>query len=77
MSVVASRVLDVRKPITSRTGAERAHKARDTLLTAQAIVVASGDLYAAAQIEPRIRELNHQISLYYQQHRANSPVGNI
>lgn len=66
MSVTASHVADVGKPITSRSGVNRASKTRQTLATAQAILTASGEHVAAAAMQPAINTLSAQIRTYYQ-----------
>jgi hypothetical protein len=65
--ITRSRVVNTAKPITSRTGVDRAMKARETLATAQAILRAStdGPNYAADAIQPNIDQLSAQIADYY------------
>lgn len=65
-AVTASRVLDTRKPITSRSGVSKAQKARETLATAQAILEASGHSTAAWQLRAPIEELTREIAVYYE-----------
>lgn len=64
-TVTASRVTDTRKPITSRTGADRATKARETLATAQAILIESGQDILADALTPQIERLHREIAVYY------------
>lgn len=64
MSITASHVADVGRPITSRSGVNRASKTRTTLATAQAILKASGE-HAASAMEPAIRTLSERITAYY------------
>lgn len=65
MSVTASHVADVAKPITSRSGVNRASKTRTTLATAQAILTASGEHDAARALNGPIRTLTERIRAYY------------
>lgn len=67
-TVTTSRVIDIRKPITSRTGVDRATKARDTLATAQAILLASGQDLLADALTSQIERLNREIVVYYHHH---------
>lgn len=67
--VTASRVVDTRKPITSRTGASRAQKARQTLYTAMTILRTSGSDYAADLVTRDIVALNQQLKAYYEAER--------
>lgn len=69
-AVTNSRVADARKPITSRSGANRAIKARETLATAQAILEASGHSTAAWQLRAPLREITEQLHAYYVAERA-------
>lgn len=62
-----SRVLDTRKPITSRSGVNKASKALDTLTTARAILDQSDDSLTAFMLQPAIDQLSRQISTYYRQ----------
>lgn len=61
----ASHVLNAEKPITSRTGVNRAAKARVTLATAQAIFVANGQTGGAQACQVVIDKLNDRITEYY------------
>lgn len=63
--VTASHVADVGKAITSRSGVNRASKTRTTLATAQAILVASGEEYAARAMQTAIDTLSARIRDYY------------
>jgi len=65
MSVVASRVRDARKPVTSTTAAHQAIKARETLQTAREILRSSGRLAEAHALTPVIGELHAQVSAWY------------
>lgn len=66
-----SRVRDTRKPITSRSGVNQAHKTLDTLATAAAILRASGDDTASDALTPAIARLGREIRSYY----ANLDLG--
>lgn len=71
--ITASRVVNTAQPITSRTGVNRATKARETLATAQAILRAStaGPNLAADAIQPSIDQLTSHIADYY---RNRGPI---
>jgi hypothetical protein len=71
-NVTASRVSNTQKPITSRTGLNRATKARETLATAQAILLRSEGHHVADAIQPYIDQLSHQIANYYRSSNANT-----
>ena len=69
-SVVASRVTDTSKTITSRSGVNRAEKTRETLATAAAILRMStsdkiANEVAATQIDRQIDAINVEIIRYY------------
>lgn len=69
--VTESRVVNTAHPITSRTGANRATKARETLATAQAILRAStaGPNLAADAMQTNIDQLSARIYDYYRNAR--------
>ncbi|AYD82081.1 hypothetical protein I5G60_gp89 [Mycobacterium phage Saguaro] len=67
MSITASRVIDTRKQVTSRTGADRAARTLDTLETARAILRESGHHLAADELHAPIAELRREIAVYYRQ----------
>ena len=71
--ITASRVVNTAQPITSRTGVNRATKARETLATAQAILRAStaGPNLTADAIQPSIDQLSGHIADYY---RNRGPI---
>lgn len=64
-----SRVIDTRKPITSRTGASRAAKARETLYTAMTTLRTSGEDYAADLVSRQVVAINLQLKAYYEAER--------
>ncbi|URC18105.1 hypothetical protein SEA_ZENTENO07_4 [Mycobacterium phage Zenteno07] len=66
---IASHVINADKPITSRTGASRAAKARQTLATAEAILSGNGQTGAAMSCREVIRRINEQLKVYYEAER--------
>lgn len=69
-NIVASRVANTSKAITSRSGVHRAEKTRETLATAAAILRMStsdkiANEMAAMQIDRQIDALNAEIVRYY------------
>lgn len=67
MSITASHVADVGRPITSRSGVNRASKTRQTLATARAILIASGEFEGAKALDRPIDTLSARIRAYYSQ----------
>lgn len=66
MTATMSRVVDTRKKITSHSGLSRASKARDTLETAQQILLKSGSSADALNaLQVYINELSTMIHDYY------------
>lgn len=63
--IIASHVIDASKPITSRTGVDRATKATMTLATAAALLDANGLTVGAASVTELSLRLNRRIADYY------------